>query len=556
LLDPRAQASETPVQRRHAPLALLALVLAAAAARADGGAVATEHRAAADAGAAMLAAGGSATDAAVAAASTVCVASPSSCGVGGGGFALIWHAGRAYALDFREVAPAATRPALYLENGTPQPARSRQGGLAVGVPGEIAGWLALHERFGRLPLATVLAPAIRLARDGYPLAESPNLARQIERNVALLRADPGLAGIFLDDGAVPGPGFRIRQADLAVLLDAVARERRAAFYGGRVTDAIVAAVEARRGILTTSDLARYAPVWREPLSGTFAGRNVITFPPPGSGGVVLTVLGILNGTGARTREANPPLLAGALAQGFADRARWYGDPAYTAVPLATLLAPRRLASLRAELLAGTAESPAAPGVRDAGTAHVSVLAADGGAVALTTTINTAFGAGILVPGTGVILNNELDDFVLAPGAANIYGLSGGAPNLIGPGKRPQSSMSPTIVVRGGKPELVVGASGGPFIISATIQVLLDVLGGGRSVRQAVDAPRLHDQGSGTPVLVEAGVSPDVRATLGRGGRKVVEFPEMGAAAAVSRDAAGHLAAAGDPRKDGGAVVIP
>jgi gamma-glutamyltranspeptidase/glutathione hydrolase len=195
-------------------------------------------------------------------------------------------------------------------------------------------------------------------------------------------------------------------------------------------------------------------------------------------------------------------------------------------------------------------------VRDAGTAHVSVLAGDGDAVALTTTINTAFGAGILVPGTGVILNNEMDDFVLAPGAANVYGLGGGAANLIGPGKRPQSSMSPTIVVRDGRPELVVGASGGPFIISATLQVLLAVLGDDRSIPEAIAAPRLHDQGAGTPLLVEPGIAAATRARLARHGRPVVEFPDLGAAAAVGRDAQGRFVAAGDARKEGGAVVVP
>jgi gamma-glutamyltranspeptidase/glutathione hydrolase len=226
------------------------------------------------------------------------------------------------------------------------------------------------------------------------------------------------------------------------------------------------------------------------------------------------------------------------------------------VPLATMLAPQRLARLRAAILKDAAARPEATSARDAGTAHVSVLTGDGDAVALTTTINTAFGAGILVPGTGIILNNQMDDFVVAPGAANVYGLGGGAPNLIGPGKRPQSSMSPTIVVRGERPELVVGASGGPFIISATAQVLLHVLAERQAVPEAVATPRFHDQGAGTPLLVEPDVSAATRAQLVRAKRPIVEVPEMGAAAAVGRDAKGALVAAGDPRKDGGALVRP
>jgi gamma-glutamyltranspeptidase/glutathione hydrolase len=541
-------------------LALVLSGLVAASAAATRGAVATEHRFAANAGAAMLRAGGSAADAAIAAAATVCVVHPSSCGVGGGGFALVWRDGTAHALDFREVAPAATRAALYMENGTPQSARSRVGGLAVGVPGEVAGWVALHERFGRLPLAVVLEPAIRLARDGFRLADSPHLARQLDRLQTLLRADAGLAAIFLDRSAVPGPDFRVRQVDLARTLEAVATHARAAVYAGPTAAAIATAVDARGGVLTRADLERYLPVWRRPLTAPFAGRTIVTFPPPGSGGVVLTVLGIVDGAAplraGRTAPAWPRLLAGALAQGFADRARWYGDPAFTTVPLETLLAPARLARLRAEMLAETAAPPRAGEMRDAGTAHVSVLDDDGTAVALTTTINTGFGAGVLAPGTGVILNNEMDDFVLAPGAANVYGLGGGAANVIGPNKRPQSSMSPTIVVRDGRPELVIGASGGPFIISSTVQVLLGVLAFDLDVSQAVADARLHDQGAGTPLLVEPGIPPATRAGLARGERRVVELADLGAVAAVGLTPGGAFVAAGDPRKDGGAVVVP
>jgi len=542
--------------RRRSPGLVVTIVLVAAPRLwASAGAIATENSAAAQAGGAVLAAGGSAADVAVATAAAVCVVHPSSCGVGGGGFALVWHAGRAYALDFRESAPREIRPALFLENGVPQPERSRQGGLAVGVPGEVAGWVALHERFGRLPLPDVLAPAVRLARDGFALRDSPHLARQIERTAPLLRADSGLAALFLEGGQAPSASFVVRQPDLARLLERVGRERRAAFYGRETSERIAGAVRERGGVLGADDVEGYVPVWRRPLSAPFAGRTVFTFPPPGSGAVVLEVLGII-GDAASAGEVPPALLAGALAQGFADRARWFGDPAFTAVPLATMLAPERLARLRAAILADAAPLPDGKAVRDAGTAHVSVMTGDGDAVALTTTINTAFGAGILVPGTGIILNNEMDDFVVAPGAANVYGLGGGAPNLIGPGKRPQSSMSPTIVVRGDRPELVAGASGGPFIISATAQVLLHVLAEGRAVPDAVAAPRVHDQGAGTPLLVEPGIRAATRAQLARGERKIVDAPEMGAAAAVGRDASGTFVAAGDPRKDGGSFVAP
>jgi gamma-glutamyltranspeptidase/glutathione hydrolase len=243
-----------------------------------------------------------------------------------------------------------------------------------------------------------------------------------------------------------------------------------------------------------------------------------------------------------------------MARAFADRARHYGDPDFTTVPVAELLAPTRLAELRRDIERSGDERPRADGAKDAGTAHVSVVDAAGNAVSLTTTINTGFGAGLLVPGTGIVLNNEMDDFVIAPGTANVYGLSGAAPNLIEPGKRPQSSMSPTIVVRNGRPELVVGASGGPLIVSATTLVLLDTVTFGTALPVAVAAPRLHDQGAPQPILVEPGVSAGVRKRLARGGHRVVEFPGLAAVSAVGLGADGAPLGGADPRKDGGVCV--
>jgi gamma-glutamyltranspeptidase/glutathione hydrolase len=540
---------------------LLALRPAAAAAR-PAGAVATEHALAAAAGAEVLAAGGSAVDAALAAAAAVCVVHPSSCGVGGGGFALVHLArGGDFALDFRERAPAAAHRTRFLHDGEPVPERTRRGGLAVAVPGEVAGWVALHRRFGRLPLARVLAPAVGLARDGFDVGASPHLAREIARARDLLAADPELRARFLaPDGSPPGPGFRIVQADLARTLAAVGARGTAAVYAGPVARAIADAVAARGGVLTTADLARYRPRWRRPLCGTFRGRRVVTFPPPGSGGIVLEVLGLLARDDLGALGAGSPtllhLLAGALAQGFADRARWYGDPAFTAVPVPRLLAPARLRALRARLSAVRVTEPETALVPDAGTAHVSVVDADGNAVALTTTINTAFGAGILVPGTGIILNNEMDDFALAPGVPNVYGLAGSAANAIAPGKRPQSSMAPTVVLAGRRPELVLGASGGPTIVSSTVEVLLGVTALGLELPAAVAAARIHDQGAPPVLAVEPGVAAATRAALARLGHRLVEAPALGAVAAVGLTPEGTPVAAADARKDGGALVVP
>jgi len=546
----------------RALLAFAAAVLGAApVARAGAGAVATEHPLAAAAGAEMLRAGGTVVDAAVAAAAAVCVVHASSCGLGGGGFALVHRDdGRDLALDYREEAPAAATPERFLTGGRPDEALARSGGLAVGVPGEAAGLVTLHRRFGRLPLARVLAPAIRLAGDGFLLAEAPHLRREIERSVDLLRADPGLRAVFLGaDGAPPPADFRVRQPDLAATLERLGRRGAAALARGSAAAAIAGAVRERGGVLARADLAGYRPAWRRPLVGTFRGHRVVTFPPPGSGGVLLEMLGILArddlaalGAGSATLLH---LLAGGMAQGFADRARWYGDPAFGPVPVAALLAPPRLGRLRAGLSAVRVVEPRAELASEHGTAHVSVVDAAGNAAAITTTINTAFGAGIMVPGTGIILNNEMDDFALAPGVPNAFGLVGAAANALAPRKRPQSSMSPTVVLAGCRPALVAGGSGGPTIISGILQVLLGVVAFGRPLEAAVAAPRIHDQAVPPVLAVEPGVAPEVRAVLERLGHRVIEMPAIGAVAAAGLMPAGEPAAAGDPRKDGGAAVV-
>ena len=546
----------------RALLAFAAAVLGAApVARAGAGAVATEHPLAAAAGAEMLRTGGTVVDAAVAAAAAVCVVHASSCGLGGGGFALVHRDdGRDLALDYREEAPAAATPERFLTGGRPDEALARSGGLAVGVPGEAAGLVTLHRRFGRLPLARVLAPAIRLAGDGFLLAEAPHLRREIERSVDLLRADPGLRAVFLGaDGAPPPADFRVRQPDLAATLERLGRRGAAALARGSAAAAIAGAVRERGGVLARADLAGYRPAWRRPLAGTFHGHRVVTFPPPGSGGVLLEMLGILArddlaalGAGSATLLH---LLAGGMAQGFADRARWYGDPAFGPVPVAALLAPPRLGRLRAGLSAVRVVEPRAELASEHGTAHVSVVDAAGNAAAITTTINTAFGAGIMVPGTGIILNNEMDDFALAPGVPNAFGLVGAAANALAPRKRPQSSMSPTVVLAGRRPALVAGGSGGPTIISGILQVLLGVVAFGRPLEAAVAAPRIHDQAVPPVLAVEPGVAPEVRAVLERLGHRVIEMPAIGAVAAAGLMPAGEPAAAGDPRKDGGAAVV-
>jgi gamma-glutamyltranspeptidase / glutathione hydrolase len=535
-------------------LLLMVLVTTPATAFARAGAIATEHRLATEAGAQVLRDGGSVVDAAIATAAAVCVVHASSCGIGGGGFALVRTAdGRTAALDYRETAPAGATPDRFLRDGKPDPGLTRSGGLAVAVPGEVAGWVALHARYGRLALRDVLAPAVRLARQGFLLADTPHLRQQIERNASLLRADPGLRAVFLDaDGNPPGPADRVVQTDLAATLERIGRRGLDGFVATAAS--IASVVRNRGGVLTAEDLKAYRPRWRDPLEGAYRGRRVVTFPPPGSGGVVLEILGILAADDLARLElgAAAHLVASAMAQAFVDRAAWYGD---TEVPVRRLLDPGRLQALRAKISPDRVVTPTAELVADAGTAHLSVVDADGNAVAMTTTINTAFGAGILVPGTGIILNNEMDDFAL-PGVPNAYGLTGNQANAIAPGKRPQSSMSPTIVLDGDKPVLVVGGSGGPLIISGVVQTVLGVVAYGRDVDAAVAAPRVHDQASNPRKLaVEPGLPQDVRSTLRKIGHEVVEIPNLGAVAATAIDATGRPVAAGDERKDGGAVVV-
>lgn len=531
---------------------VLVVVLATSAAQARSGAVATEHPLAAAAGATMLREGGTAVDAAIAAAAAICVVHPTSCGIGGGHFAIVHTAdGRDAALDAREVAPAAATLDRYLRDGVPDPTRTRNGGLAVAVPAEVAGWIALHTRFGRLPLATVLAPAIRLARDGVPLSETPFLREQIAKSSKPLAADPGLAAVFLRNGSPPTADDRIVQRDLAATLERIGRHGLDGFLAS--ADAIARTVQERGGVLTARDVRTYRPRWLEPLTGSFHGRRVITFPVPGSGAIVLTTLGILEHDDLAHAEpgARAHLLAGALGQGLADRAAWYGD---VPVPVRSLLDPGRLRALRDRIPSDRVASPTTDVVADAGTANVAVVDGDGNAVAITTTINTTFGSGIMVPGTGIVLNDEMDDFAL-PGVANTYGLTGGDANGIVPGKRPQSSMSPTIVLDGNRPILAVGASGGPLIISSVVQTILGVVVDGKDLREAVAAPRLHDPGRPPKLAVEPTFPASTRATLTKIGHEIVEIPAIAAVSAAGLDESGKPTAAGDRRKDGGEAVV-
>jgi gamma-glutamyltranspeptidase / glutathione hydrolase len=533
--------------------------------------VVSPHPAVTAAGVEILREGGSTVDAAIAAAFALAVAQPQSTGIGGGGFLLIRLAdGRAFAIDARETAPAAATPDLYLRPGVPEDA-SVVGGLAVATPGLVAGLALAQEAHGTLPLARVLAPAIRLAEEGYEIgAYQARFVREMRKRSVAARF-PELARIHLPPDA--NARTRIVQKDLARTLRTIAAEGPRAFYEGPIAEAIAKAVAEHGGILTTGDLARYRPAVRRPLAGRFRGLEVLAFPPPSSGGVtLLQILNILEGFELAKRGANSSAaihrIAEAMKLAFADRAVHLGDPDFAELPVARLLDPAYAAELRARIdpprwrrapwtwgeaeRAIRVEGPGFP-PEDAGTAHLSVADAAGNAVAITQTINTPYGSFVLVPGTGILLNNEMDDFATRPGRPNAFGLVAVAgANGVAPGKRPLSSMAPLVVLQDGKLRFVAGSNGGPRIITTTLLSLLNHVEFGMDVSEAVAAPRFHHQWLPDELWLETGIPADVVRALEARGHTVKTAEDLGGGVeAIAVDpATGVLSGGVDPRRDG------
>lgn len=529
-------------------------------------AVTSDAASASAAGVDALRAGGNAADAACATAAALGVVDPFASGLGGGGFALVRLAnGQTLALDFRESAPALLRSGS--KGGI---VISRQSGRSVGVPGEPAGLAELVRRFGALPFSRCLEPALRLAR-GFTV--SPALARQIREE---LDRNPGsgpdliaqLFGIDRARAARLAPGERVSRPALARTLARLQREGAAAFYRGDLAKAMVAATTAAGGVLGLADLRAYATVERKPLVSDFLGHQVLTLPPPSAGGVMVAqALGILASRATDLRHSGMGsadtlhLLAEALKHVFADRARFLGDPGYVTMPLDHLLDPhyqRELAQgisidhvLAHDSYGTPAHAPTSP-ARDAGTAHISVIDQDGNAVALTTTINLSFGARIVAGDTGILLNDELDDFTLVADGKDVFAIAGGEANFPAPGKRPLSSMSPTIVVGEQGVELVTGAAGGPRIASATLQVLVAVLVQGLAAGAAVVAPRIHHQWDPDILFYEPGISAATVHALERKGHVCAQAADLGKANLIIRTPTG-LDAAADPRAGGAAA---
>jgi gamma-glutamyltranspeptidase/glutathione hydrolase len=495
------------------------------------GMVVAQERRAARIGVEILDRGGNAVDAAVAVGFAMAVTYPRAGNIGGGGFMVIHLAdGRDTTIDYRETAPAAATTTMFLDaQGNPDPKKSRDSGLAIGVPGTVAGLALAHEKYGsgKFSLADLIAPAIELAEDGFPVED--DLADSLPRAHKRIARWPSSASVFLPGGTPLGEGDRLIQFDLADTLRAIADNGPRAFYTGRIAERIAAAVREAGGIMTADDLKNYRAVERPPVRGTYRGYDIISMPPPSSGGIgLIEMLNILEGydlSGLDREEALHDMIE-AMKRAYADRAVAMGDPDRVDVPVARLTSKSYAAAWRATI--GKRATPAAevhagrPAQAEGrNTTHFSILDRDGNAVSNTYTLNFSYGVGLVAEGTGVLLNNELDDFTAKPGSANAYGLVGFDKNLPGPGKRPLSSMTPTIVLKDGKPFLVTGSPGGSRIITAVLRVITNVIDFHMSIGEAVSAPRLHNQWLPDKTYVEPGFAPAVLEPLKARGHTIV-----------------------------------
>jgi gamma-glutamyltranspeptidase / glutathione hydrolase len=533
---------------------------------AEHGMVVAQERLAAQVGADILKQGGNAIDAAVATGFALAVTYPRAGNIGGGGFMVIHSAARNEdaAIDYRETAPAATTPDIFLgTDGKPDTDKSRNSALGIGVPGTVAGLALALEKYGsgRFTLAQILKPAIELARDGFVVTDDtadtlPDMYRRMARW-------PDSARIFSrSDGTALREGDRLIQAELAATLSAIAEQGPRGFYQGPVAEKLVKAVRDAGGIMTADDLKSYEAVVRKPVRGNYRGYDIVSMPLPSSGGtVLLETLNILEGFPMPDmKQGSAPslhVMIEAMKRAYADRARYLGDPAFVNAPADILISKDYAAKLRGGIdlaRATPAEALSAKPPREgSNTTHYSVVDSSGNAVSNTYTLNFSYGVGLVAGGTGVLLNNELDDFTAAPGASNAFGLVGFEANLPGPGKRPLSSMSPTIVLKDGKPVLVTGSPGGSRIISAVLQVVVDVLDYKMDVATAVAAPRLHHQWMPDVVRVEQGFPHETLDALREKGHHVIEPLGQTSVNSIAVTPNGLLGAP-DPRTRGAAAV--
>ena len=529
---------------------------------AEHGMVVAQEKLAARIGADILRQGGNAVDAAVATGFALAVTYPRAGNIGGGGFMVIHLAERNedVTIDYRETAPAATKSDIFLgSDGKPDIAKSRDSALAIGVPGTVAGLAIALDKYGsgKFSLADVVKPGLALAANGIEISDDiadtlPFFRKRIERWSSSTKVFSRPDGTPLREGDV------LIQRDLAATLTAIVEQGPRGFYEGPVAEKLVKAIADAGGIMTTDDLKSYQPVIRAPVRGNYRGYDIVSMPLPSSGGtVLLEALNILEGFPMADMKqgsaASLHLIIEAMKRAYADRARYLGDPAYVNAPMAALIAKDYAARQRAGIdldRATPADALAARPPREgSNTTHYSVVDSSGNAVSNTYTLNFPYGVGLVADGTGVLLNNELDDFTAAPGASNAFGLVGFEANLPGPGKRPLSSMSPTIVLKDGKPVLVTGTPGGSRIISAVVQIVVNVLDYRMDVAAAVAAPRVHHQWMPDEVRVERGFPEETLAALKAKGHAVIEPLGQTSANSIAITPNGLLGAP-DPRTRG------
>jgi gamma-glutamyltranspeptidase / glutathione hydrolase len=546
--------------------------------RTTNGMVTSAHPLATDVGLSILKQGGNAIDAAISTTLAISVVEPFSAGIGGGGFLMVHDAksGEMQSLDFRERAPLAATKDLYLDGtGKVLPKRSVDGHLAVAVPGTIAGLYAAHRRYGKLPWRQLVLPSVTLARTGFPVSDRFRLMLSFRKDVIAKSSDA--AKLFLPGGKTPAIGTQIIQTDLAKTLEKIA-ENPEDFYTGTIAKAIVLDMKQNNGLVTAEDLKQYRPIWRSPLCKTFERKTIelklnplriCSMPPPSSGGVhLLQMLNLIGFDDAKRSPWHDPnsvhRLIESMKIAYADRATHLGDPDFVSVPVNTLISDAYATQRRQQILPTATPSKQIKAVdaqtlqrlqkESHDTSHLNVIDADRNAVSLTFTVNLSFGAGVIATGTGIILNNEMDDFAIAPDTPNAFGLTGQVLNSIAPRKTPLSSMTPTIVTENGNVKLAVGAPGGSTIITTVLQVILNHFVYDMPIARAIAAPRLHHQWLPDETRVDRwGLDPLTLADLKARGQTIVEREPWGNANGIAVLPNGELAGAVDPRGEGRAA---
>lgn len=573
-----AACSATPPQASTAPAAVQQTSAAAAASAAydfdmdvfhpvvaNNGMVATEQELASRIGLDILKAGGNAVDAAVGIGFALAVTLPNAGNLGGGGFMMVHDAktGKSVALDFREVAPLKATRNMYLDDkGNVINGKSLYTHYAVGVPGTVAGMEHALKKWGTLPLDKVIAPSIALAEKGFPVSETlAKILRQEQKNMGKW---PATTEIFWKDGAPLKRGDLLVQKDLAQSMRLIAQQGAKAFYEGAIAQKIAAEMAPHAGAVTLQDLREYKVAEREPVRGTYRGHEVVTMPPPSSGGTHLVqILNMLEQWPLAQWGQNSAQTLHHMAESsklaYADRSEYLGDPDFVKIPLKGLTSKRYAESLSKTIDPNRARpakeiKPGQPQPYESDqTTHYSVVDKAGNAVAVTYTLNTNFGSGIVAKGTGILLNNEMDDFSAKPGVANAYGLVGGDANAVAAKKRPLSSMTPTLVLKDGKPTLVTGSPGGARIITTVLQTVVNTIDFANNPAEAAATPRIHHQWTPDELRVEKGLSPDTLALLKQRGHNIAVKPSMGRTQTIQiRN--GMLYGYSDPRNPDGQTL--